>query len=76
MSTLMSFKTSGGDSGRCDSRCYDAKGPICNCCCMGMNHGVGLQKAHENTNRVGQEWMKKFNEEHPDHKLIIEKTLL
>jgi hypothetical protein len=23
----------------CDERCTDAKGPICNCACGGINHG-------------------------------------
>lgn len=55
MSTLMSFSTPGGSSGRCDARCYNAHSEICNCCCGGINHGVGLQRAQENTNQICKE---------------------
>jgi hypothetical protein len=48
---LMEFKTSGGESGRCDAKCYEAKEKICKCCCGGKNHGVGLRQAIENTKR-------------------------
>ena len=35
----------------CGSRCYNAKNPVehCVCPCAGINHGVGLAKAVENT---------------------------
>ena len=46
---LMELRTSGGKVRRCDARCYNAKGPKCRCICGGRNHGVGLQKAIENT---------------------------
>lgn len=36
----------------CNSYCYNAKGPICTCPCGGVNHGVGLQKAIENTRQM------------------------
>jgi len=49
MATLMKVRTSGGYKGRCDARCYNAKGPDCDCCCGGVNHGVGLKQAIENT---------------------------
>lgn len=36
---------------RCDSSCYNAKTPPkgCRCICQGRNHGVGLDRAVENT---------------------------
>ncbi len=34
---------------RCDAKCYNAREPDCDCICGGMNHGVGLQQAQENT---------------------------
>jgi dissimilatory sulfite reductase (desulfoviridin) alpha/beta subunit len=46
---LMEVRTSGGSIRRCDKRCYDAKHKKCTCVCGGKNHGVGLQKALENT---------------------------
>lgn len=32
----------------CDKRCYSALFEDCNCCCAGLNHGVGEEKAREN----------------------------
>jgi hypothetical protein len=29
----------------CASSCYDATGPDCGCCCNGVNHGVGRERA-------------------------------
>lgn len=37
-----------GDEGKCDARCYGAKGNSCHCECEGKNHGIGLMKAIEN----------------------------
>jgi hypothetical protein len=37
--------------GRCDSKCYNAKEAGCSCICDGINHGVGLESAIENTRR-------------------------
>ena len=45
MATLISYHSSDGDKGRCDSRCYDAYGPDCHCVCQGVNHGKGLEQA-------------------------------
>ena len=42
--TLLTVGNSEG-SRHCDARCYDAKGPDCDCCCGGANHGKGLQAA-------------------------------
>ena len=36
--------------GRCDARCYNAKGTVCKCICGGINHGCGLNIAHGNIN--------------------------
>lgn len=36
----------------CNSRCWDAKRPLCDCPCGGINHGVGLQAAIENTHKM------------------------
>lgn len=35
--------------GQCDGRCYDATGPDCTCVCRGVNHGVGWERAAEQT---------------------------
>lgn len=36
----------------CDSKCYNAEGPDCQCACGGRNHGKGLDKAIENTKEM------------------------
>jgi len=43
---------SAGQTGRCDSRCYDAKTKRCRCCCGGKNHGVGLNQAIKNAEEI------------------------
>lgn len=48
MPTLMEYKTPDGKKGRCDGRCYDARGRRCRCACGGRNHGVGLALAAKN----------------------------
>ncbi|NPV54541.1 MAG: hypothetical protein HPY71_13670 [Firmicutes bacterium] len=55
MATLIHERTSSGGVRKCDSRCYNAKGPICNCVCNGINHGVGLRAALENTRKIAKE---------------------
>lgn len=41
MATVMSWRSSGGSSGRCDAHCHNAKHPKCVCCCGGRFHGSG-----------------------------------
>lgn len=55
MSTLITVKNSQGVIGRCDERCYNAVTRRCKCCCGGVNHGVGLNKAITNTRRMYDE---------------------
>jgi len=55
MTTLISYKTSGGKRRSCNARCYNAKHPQCVCICGGMNHSKGLQQASENTRRQAEE---------------------
>lgn len=50
MTTLIQAKAKDGRlAGRCDARCYNAKGKRCRCICKGANHGVGLNQAIHNT---------------------------
>lgn len=46
---------SAGETGRCDSRCYDARNKRCRCCCGGRNHGVGLNQAIKNAIKMVKE---------------------
>ena len=43
--TLITRGSSSAKRGRCDARCYDAKGSLCVCCCGGLNHGKSLAGA-------------------------------
>lgn len=46
MTTLIEAKTLDGRIiGRCDARCYNAKGKKCTCICGGLNHGAGFSNA-------------------------------
>lgn len=48
MTTLMSVYNSSGCVGRCDAKCYDAKGEHCDCICGGANHWIGKKAAVNN----------------------------
>jgi len=54
MVALIVERISGGRTRTCNSRCYNAKGAECTCCCGGKNHGVGLSKAIDNTREVAE----------------------
>lgn len=50
MTTLIQFRHKDGRlAGRCDAKCYNAKGLKCKCICGGRNHGVGINQAIHNT---------------------------
>ncbi len=49
---LMSVYNPEGLQGRCDEKCYNATSTRCVCICGGVNHGVGLDKAIENTRDI------------------------
>lgn len=49
MTTLIAVYNSDGCVGRCDAKCYNAVGDKCDCICQGKNHGVGFEKAFEQT---------------------------
>jgi len=58
MTTLIHVRNSEGTVGRCDAKCYEAKGPVCDCICHGMNHGAGLERAIERTSNLTAEMIK------------------
>ena len=62
MTTLISVHTSEGAEGRCDARCYDAKNEHCECVCGGRNHGVGENKAKENTREYAEIMLAEYAE--------------
>lgn len=57
MSTLIAVYNSDGCVGRCDAKCHDAKEPGCDCICGGRNHGVGRERALENTRVYAHAWL-------------------
>jgi hypothetical protein len=49
MTTLLLQRDANGKVlSKCDEKCYNGKGPTCNCCCGGRNHGVGREQATRN----------------------------
>lgn len=63
MTVLIKQKSNGRRTRVCSARCYNAKGPNCVCICGGANHGVGLEQATENTEKMAEELAKKAQEE-------------
>jgi hypothetical protein len=59
---LIEVRNSEGVVGRCDAHCYNAKEPHCECICGGKNHGVGLQRAIENTREQVEQWIESYAE--------------
>jgi len=49
---IASYSSSGNR--RCDAKCYDADDGKCDCVCNGANHGVGLDKALDNTRTLAE----------------------
>jgi len=64
--TLISIHNSEDCVGRCDARCYEAKGDLCECCCGGMNHKKGLQVAMEQTQEHAKRLLVAFQGEHSE----------
>jgi len=66
MATLLAVYNSDGCVGRCDAKCYNATGTVCDCLCGGVNHGVGRQKAEANTAQMAGKLLERWQAEHPD----------
>lgn len=46
MTTILIRKNKDGAiTGRCNAKCYNAKGKKCHCVCGGVNHGMGRNEA-------------------------------
>lgn len=59
--TLLEVRTQDGKLvSRCDQRCYEAKGHVCRCVCMGKNHGIGYRAALEQTLANMDDWEQEF----------------
>jgi hypothetical protein len=65
MSTLIASNTSTSRRRRrCNAKCYNARGPDCNCLCLGVNHGVGEQQTRANTREMGHTWTQRATRPH------------
>jgi hypothetical protein len=76
MSCLIYASNSEGCTGRCDANCHNATSPECHCICGGMNHGVGLSKARENTQKYVEEWIDDWEKKHPGDKCSIDREAI
>lgn len=56
-STLLALYLGRDLVGRCDINCWGGKDERCECLCTGLNHGVGLEQAVEQTRRMVGEWI-------------------
>jgi hypothetical protein len=66
MATLIAAYNSEGCIGRCDAKCYKATCETCDCICGGANHGVGFEKAVENTQEMVEDWIAEYKARHPE----------
>ena len=67
MPALIKVTYGNGKRIRCDATCYNAKANNsheCMCICGGANHGVGLNKALENTQALNGKWVKNWRRSH------------
>lgn len=71
-STLLSLYLGRDIVGRCDVNCWGGDDARCECLCGGMNHGVGLDAAIEQTRRMVDEWI----EEHRARGIIFDGVVL
>jgi len=63
MTTLIVVSTSQGLAGRCDAKCYEATCTVCECVCGGRNHGMGREKAIDNTRTLAAQWIATYTQE-------------
>lgn len=65
MATLIEVRENGKCLGRCDAKCYNATSERCECICGGDNHGAGLKKAADNSEKHWHLWFEDYEENHP-----------
>jgi len=71
---LIEVRNSDGVIGRCDARCYDAGKPECDCCCGGINHGVGRKRAMDHTRGITEAALRaKCGERESDNSVAVRK---
>lgn len=65
MATLIEIRTAAGVIGRCDAKCYDGAHDKCDCICGGANHGVGVNRAIQQTAAHAKQWVEEYRQAHP-----------
>ena len=63
MTALIAVYSSSGLAGRCDAKCYEATCTVCECVCGGRNHGMGRQRAIDNTRELAKHWIETYTQE-------------
>ena len=72
MTLIAIYNTDKKMIGRCDARCYNAKGEDCSCvCCLGINHGKGYDEARKNTSEQGERLAREYEVSHPEARVVI-----
>jgi hypothetical protein len=71
MTLIAIYNTDKKMIGRCDARCYNAKGEDCSCPCNGLNHGMGFDVARANTEEHGERLAHEYEAQHPEVKVVI-----
>jgi alpha-galactosidase/6-phospho-beta-glucosidase family protein len=71
MTLIAVYNTDKKMIGRCDARCYGAKGEDCKCVCSGINHGKGYDEARANTNEHGDRLAREYESQHPEVKVEV-----
>ena len=62
-STLLALYLGNSLVGRCDINCFGGDDSRCECVCGGLNHGVGIEQAVEQTRRMADEWIEAHREQ-------------
>jgi len=57
MTALFTIWTNDGRRSACDEPCYNAYDAHCSCVCGGRNHGLGIQRAAQQTARFLPQWV-------------------
>jgi hypothetical protein len=65
MTKLIELRDGKHPASACDAKCYNAKSPICDCICNGLNHGIGLPAAIDRTRRDGARYVAQYVADHP-----------
>lgn len=76
MPALLRWTNSDGSNGQCDSRCHNARRPLCECRCNGLFHGAGSAGTlSQILQETGQETLAELATNPPDQLSLKTKQL-